>query len=89
MKTKLYFQNLKCGGCAHTITSKLSELKSITDITVSNEDDSVSFDYQNETDLIEVKRVLSKIGYPEIGNDNSLGTKAKSYISCAIGKMHT
>lgn len=32
-------------------------------------------------------QALSKIGYPEKGN-NDLLKKAKSYVSCVIGKMN-
>ena len=36
---------------------------------------------------MEVKEKLKTLGYPEDGEVNSLGSKAKSYVSCAIGKM--
>ena len=36
---------------------------------------------------MEVKEKLKTLGYPEDGEANSLGSKAKSYVSCAIGKM--
>ena len=36
---------------------------------------------------IEVKEKLSKMGYPEVGDSNTLLHKAKSYVSCATGKM--
>ncbi|WP_428225547.1 heavy-metal-associated domain-containing protein [Flavobacterium sp.] len=89
METKIHIQNLKCGGCATTITSKLSEIDTISNIIVSNEEDTVSFIYQEETDLNRVKETLAKIGYPELGHNNNLTTKAKSYISCAMGKMQS
>ena len=53
----------------------ISELKSQVEKAVTSEK------------LEEVKAVLKKIGYPEDGEANSLGSKAKSYVSCAIGKM--
>jgi copper chaperone len=36
---------------------------------------------------MEVKEKLKTLGYPEDGEANGLGSKAKSYVSCAIGKM--
>ncbi len=30
---------------------------------------------------------LRKLGYPEVGDSNSLINKATSYISCAVGKI--
>jgi len=34
-----------------------------------------------------VKAKLSMMGYPEIGDANTLLHKAKSFVSCATGKM--
>ena len=87
MKTTLYIQNLKCGGCANTITKNISTLDAITDVSVNVEESCVSFVYTTEEKLIEVKEKLKSLGYPEDGEANSLMEKAKSYVSCAIGKM--
>ena len=37
METTLYIQNLKCGGCANTITKNLTTLEGIQNITVNVE----------------------------------------------------
>ncbi|AUP80898.1 heavy-metal-associated domain-containing protein [Flavivirga eckloniae] len=88
MKTTLEIQNLKCGGCANTIISKLSELENISDVSISNEDHTVSFSYENDNVFTEAKQLLHKIGYPTVGEKNALTTKAKSFVSCAIGRMN-
>jgi copper chaperone len=49
----------------------------------------VDFDYTDESTLLNAKETLKSIGYPEDGKENSFGTKAKSYVSCAIGKMNS
>lgn len=87
MKTVLYIQNLKCGGCANTITKHLSVISGVSELEVQVEESTITFDYTDETVLEEVKTQLQKLGYPENTAPNSLGTKAKSYISCALGKM--
>ena len=87
MKTTLYIQNLKCGGCATTITKNIATIDTVTDVSVNVEESSVTFDYQTEEKLTEVKDKLKALGYPEDGAANSLGSKAKSYVSCAIGKV--
>lgn len=89
MKITLEIQNLKCHGCANTITSKLSELDGVNDIIVCNETSSVSFSYENDSHLIEAKTLLHKLGYPVIGDKNALTTKAKSFVSCGIGRMNS
>lgn len=87
MKTIVHIQNLKCGGCVSTITKKLNALDDVSEVTVEVEDNSVTFEYSDEHTLDVVKETLAEIGYPEDGERNSLTTKAKSYVSCAFGKM--
>jgi copper chaperone CopZ len=83
----VHIQNLKCGGCVSTITKKLNALDDVSEVTVEVEDNSVTFEYSDEHTLDVVKETLAEIGYPEDGERNSLTTKAKSYVSCAFGKM--
>ncbi|MEY2923255.1 MAG: hypothetical protein RL108_1881 [Bacteroidota bacterium] len=88
MKTTLFLQNLKCNGCAKTISNTLSEIKNVSEILVNVEEGSVSLNYINEADLLLIKATLKANGYPAIGEENTFGTKAKSYVSCAIGKLN-
>ncbi len=88
MKATLEIQNLKCGGCANTIMTRLSALNDIDNVVVNNDNDSVSFIYKEDNDLIEAKNLLSKLGYPIIGENNPLTKKAKSFVSCAVGRMN-
>lgn len=87
MKTTYQVQNLKCGGCARTISNKLSEMKGIEDVIVEKESSSVSFDHQGADDASLVKETLRKLGYPTIDEDNGVVQKAKSFVSCANGKI--
>jgi copper chaperone len=88
MKTKLILQNLKCGGCANTVTTRLSQLDNISEIEVNNDDSSVAFSYLEDSNLEEAIYLLSKLGYPVDGEDNTLSKKAKSFVSCAVGRMN-
>ena len=45
------------------------------------------FDCPNPEDAIEVKQKLRSLGYPSIEDENGLVSKAKSFVSCATGKM--
>ncbi len=88
MKTSVAIQNLKCGGCENTIVKKLHALKGITDISVNISDSILSFSYETKNGLETVKKELSRLGYPIEGYKNTLDKKAKSYISCAIGRIN-
>jgi copper chaperone len=89
METSIVIQNLKCGGCANTITTKLEELNGVKAVVVNIEESSVKFHHTNETTVEMVKEKLKSLGYPEENEVNSLGNKAKSYVSCMIGKINS
>ena len=87
METTIHIQNLKCGGCANTITKGISSIEAIQNVSVNIDESTVTFSYETEAQVNEVKNKLKSLGYPEDGEANTLGAKAKSYVSCAIGKM--
>lgn len=87
MKSTLKIQNIKCSGCAHTIKTKLSGVEGVQYIKVIVENSEVSFEYDSPESLEIVKDKLKSLGYPEADDVNSIVTKAKSFVSCATGKM--
>jgi copper chaperone CopZ len=87
MKTELVIQNLKCGGCANTITTKLSELKEISMVHVDVELSKVTFEHESEGAINSAVEKLAVLGYPVEGDKNTVISKAKSFVSCAVGRM--
>ena len=87
MENTIKIQNLKCGGCANTIVTQLSKLNGVSDVVVNNDTDEVTFTHKLDSELETVKNKLSDLGYPMVGESNPLPKKAKSFVSCAIGRM--
>lgn len=87
MKTTLKLQNIKCGGCTNGIAVRLLKLSGINDVQISDENSEVSFSYENVNDLAIAERMLTQMGYPPEGAENTVVNKAKSIISCATGKL--
>jgi copper chaperone len=90
MKTTIKVDNLKCGGCAHTIEKNLSEIENIKSIIVKPEDGEVIIEHNDQKELNLAKSKLSHLGYPEQGTTegfDALTKNLKSYVSCAIGKL--
>ncbi len=88
MKKEIIVQNLKCGGCASTITKGVESLEGIENVSVDVDSSTISF--TTDLDNIEfVHEKLAKMGYPVDGDTNSIGQKAKSFVSCAVGKMNS
>ncbi len=82
-------ENIKCGGCAGTITKKLTSAFDTQDIEVNIEQGTISIDI-DDAKRAEVAKVLLDLGYPETDSVHGFGSakaKAKSFVSCAIGKM--
>jgi copper chaperone CopZ len=87
MKTELFIQNLKCGGCANTIINKLSELNEISSVNVDVESSIVTFEHTSENVINTAVEKLAVLGYPVVGDKNTVISKAKSFVSCAVGRM--
>ena len=76
--------NIKCGGCEKGIISAL-EKKGLSNVRVNVANQTISFD----GDINIARKKLASMGYPEAGSKQakSILKKAKSYMSCAVGKM--
>lgn len=83
---KFQIQNLKCGGCASTIIKGINELENCSDVKVDIENSEVMFE-GDESVAAKVKEKLTKLGYPLEDDLNSTILKAKSYVSCMIGRI--
>ena len=86
MKTDIQIENLKCGGCAATIKKGLLSLENVKEVEIDIENSIVSITSDNDN-LEIVKDKLSKLGYPEVGDKNTIVHKAKSFVSCAVGRI--
>ncbi len=85
MKHTYEVQNIRCGGCANTINKALSaEFESVEIDVVSKK---VTVEIKNESEISKGAEMLKKLGYPLIGEESGMLDKAKSFVSCAIGKM--
>ncbi|MFZ1688517.1 MAG: heavy-metal-associated domain-containing protein [Flavobacteriales bacterium] len=82
----LLVDNLKCGGCASTIRHRIQELSGVTNVFVDPEAGIVNVDHDGIVKHDEVAALLRKLGYPEQGT-GGFAQKAKSYLSCAIGRF--
>ena len=86
MSNEVFIQNLKCGGCKKTITTELGMIEGISKVNFDEKESKVVFDAEHE-DLSAVLNRLNDLGYPPVDDDNSLYKKARSYVSCMIGRV--
>lgn len=82
----LNIANIKCGGCAHSISTKLKEVVGLTEATVNVDQGTIDTIYETPTVRDQIIYKLSAMGYPEATAENGLLMQAKSYANCLIGK---
>ena len=86
MKTQEFFvENIKCGGCLATIKASMMGLSGVKSVDIDLETEHITLT-GSHINREEVIQKLNFLGYPEKGK-NSLLSQAKSYVSCAVGKM--
>ena len=90
MKQTFEVHNVKCGGCANTLTKSLKDDFGSVEVDLSVNPRKITLDIV-DNQIEELKLKLRSLGYP-LTNDELSGfekatTTAKSFVSCAIGKI--
>jgi copper chaperone CopZ len=85
--TTINILNLKCNGCANTIKKGLLSIDGVDEVQVELENSEITINEVSASIFETVTAKLSKMGYPEVGDANTMLHKAKSFVSCATGKM--
>ena len=82
-------QNVKCGGCANTLKTKLEPEFGKVDVDLDSMPRTITI-YKDDIDETKLRNTLKSLGYPMIDEELNLieevSSKAKSFVSCAIGK---
>ncbi len=84
----IQIENLKCHGCAATITKGLNKFEEVESVDVDVEMSKVGISFHGDDNKVErYKQKLANLGYPEKGGNTTISV-AKSYVSCAIGRVN-
>lgn len=91
---EIWVENIKCGGCANGIKKQLLALPEIDAVEVEIDTGRLILTSSQASEALRetVCATLLKMGYPEKGSVQGLqaaGAKAKSFVSCAVGKMQS
>ena len=82
-------ENIKCGGCASSIRTRLVESTLARSVEVDVEHGTVHIDGDPERRSQAIE-TLAGMGYPESGSVEGIkaaAAKAKSFVSCAVGRI--
>jgi copper chaperone len=86
---QIEIENLKCGGCEASILKGLKSIEGVGEVTVNHVTQTVGIDAPASLRSKLVEQ-LRHMGYPEKGSISGISAglaNAKSYVSCAIGRM--
>jgi len=89
MSYAIEVDNIKCGGCAGTIMKRLAGLQGVAAIDVDVEKGIVRVDGDASTRSA-ASALLESLGYPESGSTSGMASakaRAKSFVSCAVGRF--
>ncbi|GGD37833.1 hypothetical protein GCM10012288_09900 [Malaciobacter pacificus] len=92
MKQTFEVLNVKCGGCANTLITSLEKDFGKVEVNLNVTPRKITLDIE-ENQLDDLKTKLRGLGYPlttdELSGLQKATTTAKSFVSCAIGKMNS
>ena len=91
MQYEISVENIKCGGCSNTIEKKAGTITGIDSLSVDVATGTISATGKDGL-REQLCTVLASLGYPEVGTVSgltSVGKKAKSVASCAVGRMRS
>jgi copper chaperone CopZ len=86
---KIEVDNINCGGCTSTITKNLNKAFDTPVIDIDIETGIINIEVASDK-REEVIDTLKGLGYPEKDTAqgfDSVKSKAKSFVSCAVGKI--
>jgi len=82
--------NVKCGGCAGTLTKALKDEFGDIQVNLDIEPRQITLNIE-ESKIQSLREKLISLGYPmsdeDLGTIQKITTTAKSFVSCAVGKM--
>lgn len=92
MKQTFEVINVKCGGCANTLKSALEKEFGTVEVNLDVEPRLITLDIEKSA-IPALRTNLKKLGYPmsdeELSTIEEFSTTAKSFVSCAVGKMNS
>ncbi len=90
MKQTFEVINVKCGGCANTLKTALKKEFGEVEVNLDIVPRQITLDIE-ESAMPALRKKLKSLGYPMSDEDLSsieeFSTTAKSFVSCAVGKM--
>ncbi len=86
MQHVISVENIKCAGCMNSIKKALMHVPGVSNVDIDKDIQQVVVESPDAGDRGMIVDKLASLGYPEAGN-NDLFKKARSFVSCAIGRL--
>ena len=82
---EIWVENIKCNGCMTSIKLAIMKFAGVKSVEINLDEEKITIGGKGVKKEAILKK-LTSLGYPEKGH-NTVFNQAKSYVSCAAGKM--
>ena len=82
---EIFVENIKCNGCVTSIKLAIMKFAGVKSVEINFDEEKITIGGKGVKKEAILKK-LTSLGYPEKGH-NTIFNEAKSYVSCAVGKM--
>jgi len=82
---EIWVENIKCNGCMTSIKLTIMKFAGVKSVEIDLEKEKITIGGKGVKKEAILKK-LTSLGYPERGH-NTIFNQAKSYVSCAVGKI--
>lgn len=86
MTTTIKVVNLHCQGCACNVQDTIGQIDGVETVQVDLETRAVIVNHDGTANEDQIIQTLDRMGYPQADQQTML-KQAKSYVSCAIGRI--
>jgi len=90
MKQTFQVQNVKCGGCANTLMTKLQDQFGEIEVNLEVMPREITLEIE-DAKVTALREALKSLGYPMADETlrfvENTTAQAKSFVSCAVGKF--
>lgn len=78
---------MKCIGCETYIEDRLLQISGVISVDTNASENTIILIMKNDSIIDDITKELNNMGYPVLGEKNTVLKKSKSFVGCMIGRV--
>jgi len=83
----IHVENMKCIGCETYIEDQLNQISGVVSVDANATENTIALIMKNDSIIDDITMELNNLGYPILGEKNTVLRKSKSFVGCMIGRI--